>query len=87
MEEGGAGRGHAAHEAECDEGAVEGHDAAVVAVDAGHEGVADAAQDDELAEVIGGDRDVGDLAGDGGAGGDGDAGVGLGQGPPRVHCG
>ena len=56
-----------AEHAEHDERKIEAHDEAVVAMDARHELLTEGAQRDEREQILGRDRDIRDLARDGGA--------------------
>ena len=80
MQKRGRGRGQDAHGAQDDEGAVEAHDKAVVALGAFLQAVGDGLQDHQLAQAVGGNRDVGDFPGNGRAVADGNADVSGGQG-------
>ena len=73
MQKRGRGRGQDAHGAQDDEGAVEAHDKAVVALGALLQAVGDGLQDHQLAQAVGGNRDVGDFPGNGRAVADGNA--------------
>ena len=75
-----------AEHAEHDERKIEAHDEAVVAVDARHELLTEGAQRDEREQILGRDRDIRDLARDGGAARNGDARVGFGQSGGIVHA-
>ena len=80
MQKRGRGRGQDAHGAQDDEGAVEAHDKAVVALGALLQAVGDGLQEHQLAQAVGGNRDVGNFPGNGRAVADGNADVGGGQG-------
>lgn len=82
MQKRGRGRERDAHGAQDDEGAVEAHDKAVVALGALRPLAMDF-QDHQLAQAVGGNRDVGDFPGNGRAARDGNADVGGGQGGSR----
>ena len=80
VQRGGGGRRQDSGHTEGDQGAVEADNEAVVGVDARHQRHGDPAQLHQFPEAVGGDGDVRDLPGDGGAVADGDARVRLGQG-------
>ena len=73
VEPDGDGREHDGEHAEHDERKIEAHDEAVVAVDARHELLTEGAQRDEREQILGRDRDIRDLARDGGTARNGDA--------------
>ena len=66
-----------AEDAHQDQEGIEGQDPGVVSVEPFHQAVADLLQEHKRSEIILGDRDVGDLPGDGGSAVDGDAAVRL----------
>ena len=80
MQRGGGGRRQDTGHAESDQGAVEADNKAIVGVDARHQRHGDPTQLYKLPEAVGGNGDVCNLPGDGGAVADGNACIRLGQG-------
>ena len=86
MQQGGGGGGQDPGHAQQDQSQVEGHDEAVVPVDAPHQGLAHGPEVDQGGEIVRRDGDIRDLPGDGRPGGDGDAHVRLAEGGAVVDA-
>ena len=80
MQQGGGGGRQDAHGTQHDQGAVEAHDKAIVRLRALLQAVGDALQNHQLAQAVGGNRDIRNFPGNGRAVADGNADVSGGQG-------